>query len=207
MTGIILEHGVGELPLTSSQDGCATLVAQASSPCRCPQVEDSFWPIPKETSAKATGALASCRRGARFTPKNAGWKPALQLSSALLQKSPLGLGCPGRIPQGSSCLATLGCKPESLWDSRMERERHGVRRQSGSGDGAFGRTMMIEQSARLVRAKAVSRCACHRSPRHAGAFTVTFEWREASWSAPALWRFGRQDKPRNTPNTRTGIRF
>jgi len=24
----------------------------------------------------------------------------------------------------------------------------------------------------------------------AGAFTVTFGWREASWSAPALWRFG-----------------
>ncbi len=25
----------------------------------------------------------------------------------------------------------------------------------------------------------------------AGAFTVTLEWREASWSAPALWCFGR----------------
>ena len=56
---------------------------------------------------------------------------------------------------------------ENRWDYRRERERHGVRRQSGSGDGAFGRMMMMEQSTRLVRAKAVSRCACHRSPRHA----------------------------------------
>ena len=43
----------------------------------------------------------------------------------------------------------------------------GVRRQSGSGDGAFGRARMIEPATRLVRAKAVSRCACHRSPRRA----------------------------------------
>ena len=34
-----------------------------------------------------------------------------------------------------------------------------------SGDGALGRTMMIEQSIRLVRVKAVSRPTCHRSPR------------------------------------------
>jgi hypothetical protein len=27
--------------------------------------------------------------------------------------------------------------------------------------------------------------------QNAGAFTVTPGWREASWSAPALWRFGR----------------
>jgi len=50
--------------------------------------------------------------------------------------------------------------------------RLGVRRQSGSGDGAFERTTMTEPPTRLVRAKAVSRCACHRSPRHAGATTM-----------------------------------
>jgi hypothetical protein len=54
---------------------------------------------------------------------------------------------------------------EARSDFRMEQARHGVRRQSGSGDGAFGRTTMMERSTRLVRAKAVSRCACHRSPR------------------------------------------
>jgi hypothetical protein len=40
-----------------------------------------------------------------------------------------------------------------------------LRRQSDSGDGAFGRTKCLEITARLVRAKAVSRCACHRSPK------------------------------------------
>ncbi len=40
-----------------------------------------------------------------------------------------------------------------------------MRRQSGSGDGAFGRTVRMKLSTNLVRAKAVSRCACHRSPR------------------------------------------
>ena len=49
-------------------------------------------------------------------------------------------------------------------DARMQRECHGVRRQSECGDGAFGRAMMVEQPTRLVRTKAVSRCACHRSP-------------------------------------------
>ena len=44
----------------------------------------------------------------------------------------------------------------------MTRNRHGVRRQSGSGDGAFGRTMNFQISTCLVRAKAVSRYACHR---------------------------------------------
>ncbi len=73
---------------------------------------------------------------------------------------------------------------ESWWrrnqcSARRSRTRHGVRGQSGtaapkqseggSGDGAFGRAMMMEQSTRLVRAKAVSRCASHRIPRHAGA--------------------------------------
>ena len=46
-----------------------------------------------------------------------------------------------------------------------------------SGDGAFERAIMIEQSTRLVRAKAVSRCACHRSSRRAspsGAVTNRF---------------------------------
>ena len=67
---------------------------------------------------------------------------------------------------------------ESPWDSRVERERYGVRRQSGSGDGAFERAMTIEQSTRLVRAKAVSRRACHRSPRHAGAMFERNSWTE-----------------------------
>ena len=41
----------------------------------------------------------------------------------------------------------------------------GVRRQSGSGDGAFGRTGNILMRKISARAKAVSRCACPRSPK------------------------------------------
>jgi hypothetical protein len=47
--------------------------------------------------------------GAIF-PENAGWKPALQLSSALLQKSHSGLYFTAPQTQGSSLLATLGLK-------------------------------------------------------------------------------------------------
>ena len=48
-------------------------------------------------------------------------------------------------------------------------QRLGVRWQSGSGDTAFGRTKRVENSIRVVRAKAAWRCASRRSPRHAGA--------------------------------------
>ena len=50
----------------------------------------------------------------------------------------------------------------------MARRFFGLRRQSGSGDGAFGRAMGFQIFTRPVRAKAVSRCACHRSPKPGG---------------------------------------
>ena len=34
--------------------------------------------------------------------------------------TPLGLWAGGAVSQGSSCLATLGFEPESLWDSALE---------------------------------------------------------------------------------------
>jgi len=65
--------------------------------------------------------------------------------------------------------AAEGSRSPRRW--RVERRRPngakrlGVRRQSGSGDGAFGRVEMIWTDGRAsCVSKAVSRCACHRSP-------------------------------------------
>ena len=48
----------------------------------------------------------------------------------------------------------------------MERERPGVRRQSEAATALSGGRGRGGWRTMTVRAKAVSRCACHRSPRH-----------------------------------------
>jgi len=50
-------------------------------------------------------------------------------------------------------------------DSRMERERLGVRRQSEAATALSGGRWRDVLRKISVRAKAVSRCACHRSPK------------------------------------------
>ena len=46
------------------------------------------------------------------------------------------------------------------------RVPYGLRRQSDSGDGAFERTRRLGMTSIVARTKAVSRCACHRSPKY-----------------------------------------
>jgi len=54
------------------------------------------------------------------------------------------------------------------WRNDEIAQRLGLRRQSASGDGALERARRVENSTRVVRAKAVSRFPCHRSPKMAG---------------------------------------
>jgi hypothetical protein len=108
-----------------------------------------------------------------------------------------------RGPSGTDRLSGLDRQPgaegfESRWDSQTERDC--VRRTSRSGwRSGGGENISRRGLANVLRLIPL----CGTQPRSgekrwratavqdAGAFAVTPGWREASWSAPALWRFGR----------------
>jgi len=110
----------------------------------------------------------------------------------------------------------------------MERERPGVRRQSEAATALSGGRGRGGWRTITVRAKAVSRCACHRSPRHVFQLQRSCVIQPsvgATCCAEALrrrerlrWVSGQNEnnsagvvaaegEPRNTPNMRTVIRF
>ncbi len=91
------------------------------------------------------------------------------------------------MKEQNAALCRVAATPEIQRNKGVKR--HGVRRQSGSGDGAFGGRDVDGRVG--FRSKAVSRCACRRSPKSSTCISwLTYEMRGASWSAPALWRFG-----------------
>jgi hypothetical protein len=54
-----------------------------------------------------------------------------------------------------------------------------------SDDGAFERTNRVEFSSRFVRAKAVSRRTCHRSPKCLLQAKASIKWRNSSSTSDA----------------------
>src|SRR6266568_8924711 len=86
-----------------------------------------------------------------------------------LATTPLGLFGLAAMSQGSSFLATLGFRPESLWDSVLEL-RKGIERLPGSGvcplPGSFSSRRRARERNAILQSRRYHECAAAISDYH-----------------------------------------
>jgi len=89
--------------------------------------------------------------------------------------------------------ATCATNPRRSWTGVAKRFATSLLGEDGSSDTAFRAEAHTQIPTASARAKAAWRFASRRSPRH-GRLNHDSRIREASWSAPALWRFSHEPK-------------